>query len=107
MDGSHRARGIFVTITTLIELEWVLRTAARLDRTTIAAALRRICDAQAVTVEAEHRVRRAIERFETGRADFADYVLLETAMDAGALPDVTLDRVFADEEGGEQGIAFS
>lgn len=91
--------GIFLTTTTLIELAWVLRSAARLDRTTIAAALRRVCDAQAVTVEAEHRVRRALERFEAGRADFADYVLLETAVDAGALPVVTFDRVFAAEAG--------
>lgn len=87
--------GIFVTTTSLIELAWVLRSAARLDRATIAAALRRLCDAQAVTVEAEHRVRRALGQFAAGRADFADYGLLETAADADALPVVTFDRVFA------------
>lgn len=87
--------GIFLATTALIELAWVLRSAARLDRATIAAALRRLCDAEGVTVEAEPRVRRALAHFAAGRADFADYVLLETADDAGALPVVTFDRVFS------------
>lgn len=77
----------------------MLRSAARLDRATIAAAIRRLCDARGVTVESELRVRRALGHFEAGRADFADYVLLETAVDAGALPVVTFDRGFAGEVG--------
>jgi predicted nucleic-acid-binding protein len=89
--------GAFLTITVLVELAWVLRTAAKLDRATIAQALRRLCDAEGVTVEAEPRVRRALGLFEAGRADFSDYVLLETAEEAGALPVVTFDRDFAGE----------
>lgn len=88
--------GVFLTTTVLIELSWVLRTAARLDRATIAEAIRRLCGAQGVTVEAEPRVQRALGLFEAGRADFSDYLLLATAEEAGALPVVTFDQAFAD-----------
>lgn len=89
--------GVLLTTTVLIELAWVLRSAAKLDRAAIAHALQRLCDAQGVTVEAEPRVRRALGHFKAGRADFADYLLLETAEDTGALPVVTFDQDFAAE----------
>jgi predicted nucleic-acid-binding protein len=91
--------GAFLTITAMIELAWVLRVAAKLERGAIAEAMRRLCDAQGVTVEAETRVRRALALFEAGRADFSDYLLLEAAREVEALPVVTFDQDFAGESG--------
>lgn len=84
--------GIFLTTTVLVELAWVLRVAAKWDRASIASALSRLFDSQGVTVEEEARVRRAVARFEAGSADFSDYMVLEAARDAGALPVVTFDQ---------------
>lgn len=99
MAGGGGGGGALLTTTVLVELAWVLRVAAKLDHSAIVAAIRRLCDAQGVTVEAEPRVRRALARFEAGRADFADYLLLEAAADAAALPVVTFDRDLASELG--------
>ncbi len=65
--------GAFFSATVLVEVAWVLRGACKQDRATIAAALRRLVDAEGVTVEHVAIVRRAILAFEAGAADFSDY----------------------------------
>ena len=95
------AGGIFLTTVVLVELAWVLRVAARFERPAITAALRSVCGSQGVTVEQSERVHRAIERFETGSADFSDCMVLEAAREAGALPVRTFDARFAREAGVE------
>jgi predicted nucleic-acid-binding protein len=89
--------GIFLTTTVLVELAWVLRVAAKFDRSAIAAALQRLCDSQGSTVQEEATVRRALQRYATGLADFSDYLILEIASGAGALPVITFDQRFARE----------
>jgi len=89
--------GIFLTTVVLVELTWVLRVAAKFDRAAIVAALVSLCDAEGVSVEEAHRVRRAIARFKVGAADFSDCLILETARDAAALPVSTFDERFARE----------
>ena len=86
------AGGIYLSTTVLVELAWVLRVAAKFDRAAITSALRHLCDSAGVTVEHEVRVRRALALYEVGPADFSDYVILETASDAGALPVRTFDE---------------
>jgi predicted nucleic-acid-binding protein len=86
-----------LTTVVLVELAWVLRVAAKFDRSAIAAALESLCNAQGVSVEEEQRVRRAIARFKVGAADFSDCLILEAARDAGALPVSTFDERFARE----------
>jgi predicted nucleic-acid-binding protein len=97
--------GVFPTCTTLVELAWVLRVAAKFDRPAIASALRRLCDAQGVTIQDEPAVRRALAMYETGSADFSDFLILETAREAKALPVVTFDEKFARSEGVRQVVA--
>jgi predicted nucleic-acid-binding protein len=87
--------GVLLTTTVLVELAWVLRVAAKFDRRAIASALRDLCAAQGVTVQNEASVHRALARYEIGAADFSDYVVLEAARDAGALPVITFDQRFA------------
>ena len=78
--------GVFLTSTVMVELAWVLRVAAKFDRNAIASALTNLCDAQGVTFEDGQCVRRALDRFARGPADFSDYLILESARDADALP---------------------
>ena len=84
-----------MTTTVLVELAWVLRVAAKLRREAIASALQSLCDSEGVRVEGEARVRRAIDSFMRGPADFSDYLVLETARDENALPVITFDERFA------------
>jgi len=69
--------------------------AAKFDRSAIASAIHRLCDAQAVTVEQESRVRQALERYRTGPADLSDYLILEAAREAQALSVFTFGARFA------------
>ncbi len=86
--------GIFLPAVVLTELAWVLRVSVKRDRASIAGSLRDLCDTEGVTIEHEDRVRRALARYETGAADFSDYLILEAGRDAGALPVVTFDERF-------------
>jgi predicted nucleic-acid-binding protein len=87
--------GVFFTATVLVEVAWVLRVACKQDRATIAAALRKLVDAEGVTIEHDGIVRRAIVAFEAGPADFSDYFIRESSREASALPVLTFDERFA------------
>lgn len=89
--------GVFLSKVVLVEVAWVVRVSYGFDRATIANALRRLIDLDGVFVEEEPTLHRALDRFERGSADFADYVLLESSREANALPVLTFDQRFARE----------
>lgn len=89
--------GVFLSKVVLVEVAWVVRVSYRFDRATIAQALRRLIDIDGVVVEHDPALRRALDRFEGGSADFSDYVILESSRDASALPVLTFDERFARE----------
>lgn len=90
--------GVFLPKVVLVEAAWVLRTAYRFDSATVAKTLCRLLDVDGVKIEDEIEVRQALTFFEEGAADFSDYVILETANQARALPVRTFDRRFARED---------
>lgn len=87
--------GVLLTKIVLVETVWVLRSAYRFDNQTTARALQRLLAVDGVRIEDERVVRQALTLFEGGPADFADYVILESARQDGALPVITFDRKFA------------
>jgi len=70
----------------------VLRVAYKLDRATAAATLRGLSDIEGVHVEDEAATRAALAAFEAGPADFADYLILESARRRSAIPLHTFDE---------------
>ena len=93
--------GVFVPKVVLVETAWVLRTAYRFDSPTVAKTLRRLLEVEGVEIEDEVQVRQALALFEQGSADFADYVILESARHGSALPVRTFDLQLAHEDGVE------
>jgi predicted nucleic-acid-binding protein len=93
--------GAYVPLVVLVELVWVLRGAYKFDRATIVGALRRLIGSEGVIVENDATVLDALRQFEQGNADFSDYVILETARRAGALPVRTFDERLARATGAE------
>jgi predicted nucleic-acid-binding protein len=87
--------GAFFSATVIVEIAWVLRVAFKLDRGAIAKAIRNLVTAAGVTVENDAIVRRALDAFEIGSADFSDYFIRESSREAGALPVLTFDERFA------------
>jgi hypothetical protein len=80
----------------------VLRGAYKFDRATIATALHRLIAIDGVHVEDEATTRLAPAAFEAGSADFADYVILESARRSGALPLHTFDERLSSADGAKR-----
>jgi predicted nucleic-acid-binding protein len=87
--------GIYLPLVVLVELVWVLRIAYKFQRPTVVDSLRRLLGSQGVTVERESIVLAALRQYESGTADFSDYVILESARRGDALPVRTFDERFA------------
>lgn len=94
--------GAWIPTVVLVEVYWVLRTAYRFDRATIASALRRLIGSEGVSVEDEVIVLRALDSFETAPADFADYMILEAARRRDVLPLNTFDERLAGAPGAQR-----
>lgn len=83
----------------LCELERVLESVYEFPRARIATTVRRLLDAQEFAFTNRTAVRQALERYATGKADFSDYLLGESATVAGATTTYTFDRVLSRSAG--------
>lgn len=82
----------FVGDVVVAELTWVLQASYRLPRAQVAAALRGLLEAEHVVFESTDRLRRALLRFQSGAAGFAECLIDERGRDAGCVSLVTFDR---------------
>jgi len=81
-----------VPLVVLCELVWVLERGYRYSRVQIAALVRGLLSADDLSIERSELAWQALNAFEEGPADFADYVIGGTARAAGAETTVTFDR---------------
>ena len=94
-DAAHNlivAHEVFVSVTVILETEWVMRSGYAFTSAQIAAGLRRLFGLRGVTVEQSGEVARALEWLELGM-DFADALHLARSTRCDAF--VTFDRKFA------------
>lgn len=90
---------LFIADVVLCELVWVLARRAKQTRAEIGAALEQILNAEMVMVADAGIVRRALAAYRDGAGDFADYLIREQALSAGAVAVVTFDRSVKGEPG--------
>ena len=86
----------FVPITVVLELEWVLRGAYRLDHRAVIAALEGLMAIRHVHLEQEEQVLQALDAYAQG-LDFAD--ALHRLRSEGCSALVSLDRAFVSRAG--------
>lgn len=98
-QATSKDESIFLSSIVLCELVWVLRGAVDAPKKDIVATLNRLLDSELFVFENAALLRTAIDRFTSGRADFADYLLGEVASDAGASVTFTFDRTLQHEPG--------
>ena len=91
--------GIRIDRIVLVELVWVLRSRYNQDRAEIAGLLDRIMTMPELEIDSRGPVMRALQRYRTGPADFADYLLGAVNEAAGAMPTYTFDKKAADAAG--------
>ena len=97
--AARRGQQLFISDVVLCELVWVVRGSHKFRRTQIAAVLHELVDTDLFRLSDETVVRRAIDRFERGRGDFADYLIAEQSLAAGATEVLTFDRALKREPG--------
>jgi predicted nucleic-acid-binding protein len=82
----------FVNDIVLAETIWVLRNKAGQSRQVIEEIVTRLIASANVEMESEETVRRALDAFVKGKADFADYLIAEVNAAAGCSTTLTFDR---------------
>ena len=83
---------IFISQIVLCELVWVLSFAYDVSRREIAAILQQLRRASNLVIESADQVQRAIDSFERGKGDVADYLIAEHAVAQGCTVVATFDR---------------
>ena len=82
----------FVPLVALCELVWVLERGYGYRRAQVVDVVRGLLSADDLAIERSEQAWQALNAFEEGKADFADYVLGLCARQAGAETTVTFDR---------------
>jgi predicted nucleic-acid-binding protein len=81
----------FVSLVTLIELSWVMRSSYRMTRQELAESLESLLNSPEIVVENEPAVTQALQRFVAAKADFADALIERSGHVAGCSRTVTFD----------------
>ena len=88
----ERGELVFVPVTVVLELEWVLRSRYEMSKPVIIQALVSLLETRELAFQCEAAVERAIEHFRRRSADFADCLHLGLSGAEGELPLMTFDR---------------
>ena len=102
-DLVNQPAGVFVSKTTLLELEWVLRQVYKIETKVVGAGLLSLFGMANVTVECADQVAQAMDDFAAGM-DFADALHLASAPEGEKLH--TFDQKFA-KLGRRRGVALA
>jgi predicted nucleic-acid-binding protein len=89
--GSQGISGCFVNAIVLSEFAWTLTRIYKLSRADVAARIALILEAPEFVVASLDEASRAVHRFRSGPADFADYFLAEINTSAGCAATATFD----------------
>jgi predicted nucleic-acid-binding protein len=89
----------YITMVSVVEIYWVLKSSYGLTGPQIARALEAILRTRQLLVERPDQVARALRVFENGRADFADCLIERSATSAGCTQVMTFDVAAAKHAG--------
>lgn len=87
-----------VSLVVLCEMVWVLDRGYRYDRSMISSVLRRLLSVEDLRVERSDMAWLALNLYEKGKADLADYIIGLSHRDEGAQMTYTFDRRATDCE---------
>lgn len=90
----HAKRGelLFVPVTVVLELEWVLRSRLSQNKGQFIHTMSALLTMVEFSFEAEDAVEQALADYEDGNADFGEYLHLALSRRRAALPFWTFDR---------------
>jgi predicted nucleic-acid-binding protein len=92
---------LFVPITVVLELEWVLRSSFEFSKDDVLMTLSSLLSAADLTFESERALEVALQLFRKGSADYADCLHVALATQAGEQPLWTFDKGAAKVSGAQ------
>jgi predicted nucleic-acid-binding protein len=92
---------LFVPVTVVLELEWVLRSNFEFAKDDVLRTLSSLLSAAELAFESERGLEVALQMFRTGSADFADCLHVALAAQAGEAPLWTFDNGAAKVSGAQ------
>lgn len=92
---------IFVPVTVVLELEWVLRASFGYAKDDVLQVLSNLFSAAELTFESERALEVALQLYREGSADFADCLHVALAAQAGERPLWTFDKDAAKVSGAQ------
>ena len=98
-EALTRGETLFIPITVLLELEWVLRSNFEFPKDQIITTLSSLLSAKELVFEAEASAEVALELFRQNKADFADCIHIALAHAAGQGPLWTFDKAASRVQG--------
>jgi len=90
---------LFVPVTVVLELEWILRSSFHYGKDDVLHVLSNLLSAAELSFESERALEVALQLFRKGAADFADCLHIALAVQAGAQPFWTFDKGAAKIQG--------
>ena len=97
--AARTGRSLFVPLTVMLELEWVLRSRYEYPKEHVLATLSSLLETRELVFQDEAAVEHALHYYRRNRVDFAECLHLGCAAAAGRLPLITFDRLAARVEG--------
>ena len=99
--GRHaqRSESLWVPITVMLELEWVLRSRYKFEKAEVIKTFSALLTTIELVFESEDALERAIASYEEGGADFGEYLHLALARHGQAIPFWTFDAKAAKAAG--------
>jgi predicted nucleic-acid-binding protein len=92
---------LFVPVTVVLELEWVLRSNFAFPKDDVLLTLSSLLSAAELSFESEQALELALQLFRKGSADFADCLHIALATQAGEQPLWTFDKGAAKVSGAQ------
>lgn len=89
----------WVGLAAILELVWVMTSSKGASRVVVADTLDQLLNMEAMAVEQASTVTIAVQRFRSGKADFADCLIAASAQTAGCSRTLTFDRIAAWDAG--------
>lgn len=87
----RRGENLWIPITVVLELEWVLRSRYRFTKADVIQVVAALLTTMELVFESEGALEQALASYEDGGADFAEYLHLALAQHGRALPFWTFD----------------
>ena len=101
-ETSRQGERLFVTVTVMLEVEWVLRARYRYDRHQVTAALNVLLDTTELEFQMEPALEQALWLFkQEGSRDFADCLHIALTSQSERKPFLTLDERASKIEGAQ------